>query len=104
MSIRKIINLLNNTSNQRSKFRTKNWFETNDEARGTYNTNSQNEFKTSMLKSSVCDYSDAYIPVSGTISVADTSVFAEAANNTNKKVIFKSFAPFTDCISGIINI
>ena len=50
-------------SNQRSKFRTKNWVEINDESRGTYNVNSQIKFKTTMLKSSLCDYSDAYILV-----------------------------------------
>ena len=47
------MNLLDNTPNQPSKFRTKNWFEINDDARGTYNTNSQIKFKTSMLKSNL---------------------------------------------------
>ena len=51
-----------------------------------------------MLKSSLCDYSDAYILVKGTISVNNT-----AANNTNKKVIFKKCVPFTNCISEINN-
>ena len=46
--------------------------EINDDAHGTYNTNSQIKFKTSMLKSSLCDYSDAYILVSGTIKVPNT--------------------------------
>ena len=50
-----------------------------------------------------CDYSDAYILLSGTISVAGNSVAGAAANNTNKKVIFKNCAPFTDCISEINN-
>ena len=69
MEYQKIINLLDNTPNQPSKFRTKNWVEINDDARGTYNTNSQIKFKTSMLKSSLCDYSDADILVSGTIAI-----------------------------------
>ena len=56
-----------------------------------------------MLKSSLCDYSDAYILVKGTITVADTSAAGTAANNTNKKVTFKSCAPFTNCISEINN-
>ena len=47
------MNLLDNTPNQPSKFRTKNWFEINDDARGMYNTNSQIKFKTSMLKSNL---------------------------------------------------
>ena len=52
----KIINLLDNTPNQPTKFWTKNWVEKwNDDARGRCNTNSQTKFKTSMLKSSLCD-------------------------------------------------
>ena len=54
-----------------------------------------------MLKSSLCDHSDAYVLVSETISVEDTSTAGTAANNTNKKVIFKNCAPFTDCTSEI---
>ena len=65
----KIINLLDNTPNQSSKFRGKNWVEINDGARGKYNANNQIKFKTSMLKSSLCDYSDAYILVSGIITI-----------------------------------
>ena len=59
MESQKIINLLENTSNQPSKFRTKNWIEINDQSRGVYNTNSDIRFKTTMLKPSLCDYSDA---------------------------------------------
>ena len=65
MEYQNIINLLDNTSNQLSKLRTKNWFEINDQSRGVYNTNSDNRFKTRMLKSSLCDYSDAYILAKG---------------------------------------
>ena len=57
------MNLLENAPNQPSEFRTKNWVEINDESRGTYNVNSQIKFKTLILKSSICDYSDAYILV-----------------------------------------
>ena len=67
MEYQKIINLLDNTPNQPSKFRTKNWVLINDDARGSYNKNSQGKFKTSMLKSSLCDYSDTYILVKETI-------------------------------------
>ena len=56
-----------------------------------------------MLKSSLCDYSDAYILVEGTISVNSTAAQGTAVNNNNKKVIFKNFAPFTNCISEINN-
>ena len=61
MEYQKIANLIDYASNQPSKFRTKNWVEINDESRGTYNVNSQIKFKTTMLKSSLCDYHDAYI-------------------------------------------
>ena len=68
MEYPKIANLLNDaSSNQPSKFKTKNWVEVNDESRGTHNFNSQIKFKTTILKSSVFDYSDAYILVKGTI-------------------------------------
>ena len=99
MEYQKIANLIDdNTPNQPSKFRTRNWIEINDESRGAYNVNSQIKLKTTMLKSSLCDYSDAYILVKGTIAAQGA-----AANNTNKKVIFKNCAPFTNCISEINN-
>ena len=103
MEYQKIGNLIDDTSNQPSKFRTKNRVEINDESRGAYNVNSHIKFKTTMLKSSLCDYSDAYIIVKGTITVNDTANAGAAANNTNKKVIFKNCAPFTNCISEINN-
>ena len=59
MKYQKVINFLDNTPSQPTKFRTKNWVETNDVVRRMYNTNSQIKFKISMLKSSLCDYSDA---------------------------------------------
>ena len=85
MEYGKIINLLDNKLNQSSKFRTKNWVEINDESRGTYNFNGQANFKIGMLKSSLCDYSDAYILVKGTIAVPNTAAADTDANNTNKK-------------------
>ena len=59
--------------------------------------------KLQCIKSSLCDYSDAYILVKGTISVNNTAAAGAAANNTNKKVIFKNCAPFTNCITEINN-
>ena len=64
-----VANLLDGASNQPSKFKTKNWVEINDESRGTYNVNNQIKFKTTMLKSSLCDYSDTYILVKGKITI-----------------------------------
>ena len=104
MEYQKIANLIDgNTLNQPSKFRTRNWVEINDESRGAYNVNSQIKFKTTMLISSLWDYSDAYILVKGTISVNNTAAQSAAANNTNKKIISKNCAPFTNCISEINN-
>ena len=70
MEYQKIINLLANSQNQPTKFRTKIWVESNDDSSGTFSTGSQIKFKALVLKSSLCDYSNAYILVSGTISVA----------------------------------
>ena len=95
--------MLNDESDQPSKFRTRNSVEINDEARGTYSSNRQTKFKTSMLRSSLCDYSDAYILVKGNITVNNTAADGADANNSNKKVIFKNCAPFTSCISKINN-
>ena len=104
MEYQKIANLIDdNTLNQPSKFRTRNWIEINDESKGVYNVHSQIRFKTSMLKSRLCDYSDVYILVNGTISINNTAAQGSAANNTKKKIIFKNCAPFTNCISEINN-
>ena len=102
MEYQKISNLLRDESNQPSKFRTRNWVEVNYEARSTYFHNKQIKFKKSMLRSSLCDYGDAYILVKVNITVNDTAAGA-AADNTNKKVIFKNCTPFTNCISKINN-
>ena len=104
MEYQKIANLLDNTSNKPSKFKTKNWVEINDESRGTCSVNRQVNFKTSVLGSSLCDYSNAYILVNENILVNNTAAAGAAANNTNKKVVFKNCAPFSDCISKINNI
>ena len=58
-----------------------------------------------MLKSSLCDYSDAYILVKGTITIAgaEADAVARQANERDKSVAFKNFAPFTNCISEINN-
>ena len=73
MECQKLINLLDNTQNQPTEFRTKNWVEINDESCGTYNTNNQIRFKTSMLRTNLCDCSDSYILVKGTITVVNTA-------------------------------
>ena len=90
-------------SNQPSKFRTKNWVEINDESRAVYTTGSDIKFKTTMLRSSLCDYSDAYILVKGNISVSNSAAADADANNTNKNVLFKICALLIECISKINN-
>ena len=101
MEYQKILNLLHNTPNQPFKFKTKKWVKINDESRRTYNADNQIRFKTSMFRSSLWDYSDAYILGKETITVAERT--AASQNNANKKVLFKNCALFTNCISRIDN-
>ena len=85
MEYQKIANLLKDESNKASKFKTRTWTEINDEARGIYSPNKQIKSKTSILRSSLCDYGDAYILVKGNITVNNTAAAGVVANNTNKK-------------------
>ena len=98
MEYQKMINLLENTPNQPSKFRAKNWVEINDESLRTYNVNSQIKFKTWMLKSNLCDYNDVCILVSAIIVVPNTAVAG-----SEQTIIIKNCTPFTDCRSEINN-
>ena len=68
-----------------------------------YSVESQIKFKTSMFRSSLWDYSDAYIPVKESTTSPNTSALDVAVNNRNKKIIFKNCTPFTDCISEMNN-
>ena len=104
MEYQKIANLLDNASNQPSKFRTKNWVEINDESRGTYTGNSI-RFKTTMLRSNSCDYADAYILVNGRIAItgAGNDDAAKALDERDKDVACKNCAPFTKYINRINN-
>ena len=81
MEYQKIANLLDNVSNQPFKFKTKKWVEIIDESRGTYAANKPIKFKKSMLGTSLCDYSNAYVLVKGSISVNNTTAEGAAANN-----------------------
>ena len=105
MEYQKLANLIDDASNQPSKFRTKDWVEINDESRGTYNVNSQIKFKTTMLKSGLRDYSDAYILVQGKITItgAGDDAAARQTDKRDKGVAFKNCAPFTNCISEVNN-
>ena len=76
--------------------------EINDESKRKYD-NSNIRFKTSKIRSNLYDYSDAYILAKRNITVPNTTAAGAAVNNTNKNVIFKNFALFTDCITKINN-
>ena len=104
MEYQKIANLLESTSDNLSKFRTKNWVEINDESRENY-ANSDIRFKTTMLRSNLCDYGDSYILLKGTIIITGegATAAAERADERDKGVTFKNCAPFTKCISRINN-
>ena len=103
MEYRKTINLFDKTPNQPSKFKTKNQVETTNDSQRVYTTNSQIKFKTSLLRSNLCGYSDVYIPVKGIITLPNTAVGDAALNNRDKNVIFKNHAPFINCTSEIKN-
>ena len=95
MEYQKIANLLNNESNNLRKFRRRNQVEINDESRGTY-TSDDIKFKTTMLRSSFCDYADAYILVKGTIAITGTGYYdvTKRADERDKGVTFKDCASF----------
>ena len=92
MKYQRILNLLDNASNQPSKFRTKNWVKINDDSRGTYNTNSQIKFKMTMLISTLWDYSDRNILVKRRITITGegNNVGARQPDERDKRVMFKN--------------
>ena len=105
MKYQKIINFLDKTPNHPTRFMTRNWLEIKYDACGTYNTNSQIKFKTSMLNSSLCRCSDAYILASGTITidVERAGDNAKWLDERDRGVIFKNCAPFTDGLGEVNN-
>ena len=84
-----IANLLHDSNNENSKFVTKKWYVIDSESKGVYSHEDEIKFLTSSLESSLCDFSDAYILVTGNIAVT--------GGNNNTKVAFKNSAPFKDC-------
>ena len=89
METQKIINLLNGSDNENSKFATKKWNIIDSESKGNYSHENPIKFLTKSIESSLCDYSDAYILVTGNITATP--------NNAATQVIFKNCAPFKDC-------
>ena len=99
MEYQKITNLLGTTSDNVPRFITKKWIEVHDQsgnADNRYNTSKQIRFKTSMLRSDLCDFIDAYIVVKGTLTVTNPD-----NNAHDKKIAFKNNAMFVSCISKI---
>ena len=86
MQTQKIISLLNNSENENSKFTTKQWYIIDSEIKSNYSHENPIKFLTNSLESSLCDYSDSYILVTGDITATP--------NNAATQVIFKNCAPF----------
>ena len=99
MEFQKITNFLDITSDNKDlpKFVTKKWIEVYDQSGGNYNVNKEIRIKTSMLRSDLCDFNDAYIVVKGDITLEVDN----DANKTNKNLAFKNNAPFINSISKI---
>ena len=89
METQKIVNFLNSSENKYSKFATKKWYVIDSESKGNYSHENPIKFLTSSLESSLCDYSDAYVLVTGNIVVVGA--------DDNTKVAFKNCAPFRKC-------
>ena len=96
MEYQKIKILLDNIPDKVPRFITKKWIEVHDQSGETYNTNKQIRFKTSMLRSDLCDFSDAYIVVKGIVTI---SANERDRDEKNRQVTLKSNAPFISCIS-----
>ena len=104
METQRIVNLLNSSDNENSKFATKKWYIIDSESKGNYSHKNPIKFLTSSLESSLCDYSDAYVLVTGNIAVTRTIAAAsdEPVKNNEPltaatQVAFKNCAPFKDC-------
>ena len=97
MEFNKINNLLGPAHDEVPRFITKKWMEVQSQSGNTYNTSKPIRFKTSMLRSDFCDYSDAYVWVKGKITVTNPNDSA----NFNKELILKTNALFISCISKI---
>ena len=105
MEKQKIVNLFNGTENENSKFATRKWYIIDSETKGNYSPDNDIKFLTNSLESSLCDYSDAYIIVTGNITVTRTIGAAVTGNNPQRKqilnaatqVLFKNYTPLNEC-------
>ena len=97
MEFNKINNLLGPAHDKVPRFITKKWIEVQSQSGNTYNTSRPIRFKTSMLRSDLCDYSDAYVLVKGKITVTNPNDNA----NFNKELTLKNNATFFSWVSKI---
>ena len=97
MGTQKIANIMGNTDNESLKFATRKWYVINDQNNTDYGDGDENgttiKFETKVIKSNLCDYSDAYILVTGDITAK--------GDDANTKVAFRNCAPFTKCVTHI---
>ena len=97
METQKIVNLLNDSDNESSKFATRKWYIINDQNNGQYGKGDENgttiKFEAKVIKSSLCDYSDAYILLTGDITAE--------GGNADTKVPFENSAIFRRCVTHI---
>ena len=103
MEYQKITNLLGTTSDEVPRFIIKEWVEVHDQSgspKDRFKPSKQIRFKTSVLRSDLCDFSDAYIVVHGTITVNEN----DKAGRKNRLLAFKNNSPFTNCILKINNV
>ena len=89
METQKIVNLLNDTGNENTKFWLEKWYVIDSESKGNYSDKNEIKLLRSLLESNLCNYSDAYVLVTGNITVT--------GGDANTKVAFKNCAPFREC-------
>ena len=99
METQKITNFLGNAENESLKFATRKWYVINNQNNADNGDGDENgatiKFETKVIKSNLCDYSDAYILVTGDITATN--------GNANRNVAFKNCASFTKCVTDINN-
>ena len=98
MEYQKVKNVLDNIPDKVPRFITKKWIKVHDQSGETYNTNKQIRFKTPVLRSDLCDFSDPYIVVKGIVTV---SADERDRHEMNRQVIIKNNSPFISCISKV---
>ena len=99
MEFQRIVNFLDTISDDKDfpRFVTKKWIEVYDQSEKNYSLNKEIRIKTSMLRSDLCNYSDAYVVVKGEITLEGDN----DGNKQNKNLTFKNNSPFINCISKI---